>query len=388
MDIVKSSVEHGELKVNSTLATFEEEQEGAVRNVYFGGFDSAVVSAKSIAAATGTGVKEMMKQTTYAMKNMNTGTVMGTVTDVTADVATKTVAVNMGKTMLATAKSVAPKAAIGAGIGAAVMAGFEVVLHSYRYWNGDIETFQEYKYHLGKGLSASLGMAAGNWTGTMAGAAVGSLLGPIGTFIGGIIGGIIGGALGSYAGRKLHGKWVSDEAVFQAQKGREEFIRDALRLFGWINTDVIKDESKFNENAIRKKYRELAKQYHPDKNGGTLQSHADFHTLNASLGCLLSLLNKKDKKSTAQQLKQVRALTHKKKLDKIKQALKKQKLLYIVDICIAFDSDMTLKALLELKKADILELIDLMNEDEGCTDRINVVKKTKFAKIVAKDEYV
>eukprot|EP01083_Nonionella_stella_P304653 1059576_1 len=74
------------------------------------------------------------------------------------------------------------------------MAGYEVVLHSYRFWNGDIETWKEYNYCLASGLSASLGMGIGNWGGTVIGASIGSLGGPIGALIGSIIGGILGGA--------------------------------------------------------------------------------------------------------------------------------------------------------------------------------------------------
>eukprot|EP01084_Bolivina_argentea_P306347 529376_1 len=111
-----------------------------------------------------------------AVNDASTGTsaIMGTVADSTL--------------------SIGAQALGAAGIGSGVMLGFEVVLHSYRFWNGDIETWKEYNYCLASGLSASLGMGIGNWGGTVIGASIGSLGGPIGALIGGIIGGILGGA--------------------------------------------------------------------------------------------------------------------------------------------------------------------------------------------------
>eukprot|EP01083_Nonionella_stella_P078737 215630_1 len=46
--------------------------------------------------------------------------------------------------------------------------------------------------------------------------------------------------------------------------------------------------------------------------------------------------------------------------------------------------DMTLNTLLEYTKEDILELINEINEDDSNQHRIPVIKKNKFAKIMAK----
>ena len=63
--------------------------------------------------------------------------------------------------------------------------------------------------------------------------------------------------------------------------------------------------------------------------------------------------------------------------------LKKKKVWYIVDICTQYDEDVTLEALLEYRKTDILELIDEINNDDSNDHSISVVKKNKFAKIVS-----
>eukprot|EP01084_Bolivina_argentea_P004511 8586_1 len=71
-------------------------------------------------------------------------------------------------------------------------------------------------------------------------------------------------------------------------------------------------------------------------------------------------------------------------LDEVRNELRSAKVLYIVDICKEMDDDVTLNTLLELQKEDILELINEINRNESNQHRIPVLKKNKFAKIIAK----
>ena len=69
-------------------------------------------------------------------------------------------------------------------------------------------------------------------------------------------------------------------------------------------------------------------------------------------------------------------------LDELRQELKSKGVYFIVDICRQVDEDLTLKALLEYRKKDILEAIDDINDDESNQHRIPSIKKNKFAKII------
>eukprot|EP01083_Nonionella_stella_P182678 657927_1 len=69
-------------------------------------------------------------------------------------------------------------------------------------------------------------------------------------------------------------------------------------------------------------------------------------------------------------------------LDELRNELRSAKVFYIVDICKEMGDDVTLNTLVELRKDDILELIDEINKDESNQYHIPVVKKNKFAKII------
>ena len=186
------------------------------------------------------------------------------------------------------------------------MATVEVIYHTIRYCRGEIESKKEYGYHISKGIAAAVGMGLGNWGGGSLGTVVGGVLGgPLGAFILGIIGGVVGGIIGTETGRKTFDALFEDKFGIEVEQAQQAtLIKDALLLFGYANVDVIDNEEIFNKKKLEKKYRELAKMYHPDTKTG---SHALFHTLNASLGCLLSLLQEdgKVKKSAVKNVKEI-----------------------------------------------------------------------------------
>eukprot|EP01083_Nonionella_stella_P287536 978778_1 len=62
--------------------------------------------------------------------------------------------------------------------------------------------------------------------------------------------------------------------------------------------------------------------------------------------------------------------------------LRSKQLLYIVDIITEFDDDLSLESLLECRTADIMGLIDEINNDETNQHNITYSKKIKFAKII------
>ena len=167
-----------------------------------------------------------------------------------------------------------------------------------RYINGDIETFSEYGYHLAKGWTAAGCLYGGNVIGGAIGAAVGSLGGPLGAFIGKIIGGMIGGWITTKLGRSAFDKLFDND---EKQIKRATLIKEALLLFGYASVDDLQNEYIFNERELKKRYKKLAKQYHPDKGG----SADTFHTVTASFGCLVSLVRKKDKSGAIKKVKEI-----------------------------------------------------------------------------------
>jgi len=196
-------------------------------------------------------------------------------------------------------------AAEGAALAAVGMASVEVMYHTVRYFKGEIETGKEFAFHVAKSVTASVGMGLGNWGGGTAGAFVGSFLGPFGTLIGGLVGGIAGGLIGAKMSKSAFDKLFGD--LFggdKEQAKRSALIKDALLMFDYP-LSALENEQIFNKCELAKRYRRKAKKYHPDRNGNSAQSHSDFHTLNAAYGCLLALVQKKNKKEVIKQVKEI-----------------------------------------------------------------------------------
>ncbi len=74
-------------------------------------------------------------------------------------------------------------------------------------------------------------------------------------------------------------------------------------------------------------------------------------------------------------------------LNELRDRLRKKNVLFILDICKDSDDDANLTFLVQLRKCDILELIDEINKDleqSNKVSKISVVKKNKFAEIISK----
>ena len=128
------------------------------------------------------------------------------------------------------------------------MLGFEIVLHSYRFWKGDITSWKEYGYHLARGVAASAGMGIGNWVGCTTGMVIGTVLGgPVGAIVGAIVGGIVGGIIGAACARKAFEQAWSDDFIYDEQKQRSELITKALALFDILDPN---DKDKFNKKRL------------------------------------------------------------------------------------------------------------------------------------------
>eukprot|EP01084_Bolivina_argentea_P170546 295523_1 len=365
VDIVQKQISGGLSVLKKTMNTHNEQQYSMVRQGYqaglFGGALSYMVSDimslndKIIKLGTLKGATDIGKQ----------GLLMGTVTDAALE-ATKL-------------------AADGAVIGAVIMAGFEVALQTAKFINGDITTLKEYVYHVTKGLSASIGMGVGNWMGTTVGITIGTIMGgPIGGIIGGIVCGLFGGIAGVKTGRWVFDQVWSDDFIRNKQNGREQMIRDSLKLFGILDIKDIENREIFNQRELKKTYRSLAKRYHPDKNGGTPESHAKFHEINAALGVLLSILQRKNKKKLIKKLTEIRAIKWKNDVQRLGQILKEEKLLYIVDICTKWNKNITIEFLSKMRYEDILEMLKDLNEDEKYKYTVKVVERNRFVNAIQK----
>eukprot|EP01084_Bolivina_argentea_P024794 46157_1 len=305
-EIIGANMKKGGAVVKGTFGALEEQQYGQIRQYY-----SAALSGVAGVALSGvSGASNLLS----AFNSASTGTsgIMATVTD-------------CGLTAAAHALG-------AAGIGSGVMFGFELVYHSYRFWKGEIATWKEYGYHIAKGLAASGGMFLGNWSGVVIGATIGALGGPIGAIIGGVVGGIIGGIIGAKCAKSAFEKIWSDDFIHDEQKQRAETIKKALALFGTLDIHDINDKTKFNEARLKKKFRELARIYHPDKNGGSPESHAQFAEISAALGVLLALLEKKNKPKIIKKFEAVKAIAYKNDVKKLRQLLATERLRFVANI--------------------------------------------------------
>eukprot|EP01084_Bolivina_argentea_P170547 295524_1 len=272
-----------------------------------------------------------------------------------------------------------------AGVGAVLIAAQETIIHTRRFMNGDIATYKEYGYHMAKGLAGTIGYALANATAVSYGVTYGTLIGgPIGGIIGGIVCGLFGGIAGVKTGRWVFDQVWSDDFIRNKQNGREQMIRDSLKLFGILDIKDIENREIFNQRELKKTYRSLAKRYHPDKNGGTPESHAKFHEINAALGVLLSILQRKNKKKLIKKLTEIRAIKWKNDVQRLGQILKEEKLLYIVDICTKWNKNITIEFLSKMRYEDILEMLKDLNEDEKYKYTVKVVERNRFVNAIQK----
>eukprot|EP01083_Nonionella_stella_P276894 941297_1 len=81
-------------------------------------------------------------------------------------------------------------------------ATIDIAVHSYRFWNGDIEDWHEFGWYCARSVTCASASGLAGWGGAAGGAAIGTVICPgVGTVCGAIIGGllssIIGGTLSS-----------------------------------------------------------------------------------------------------------------------------------------------------------------------------------------------
>jgi len=168
-----------------------------------------------------------------------------------------------------------------------VAAALDIVVHSCRFWiSGDIEDWREFGWYCSRSItSASISGLAG-WGGSSAGLAIGSAICPVGgTIAGAIIGGLIGSILaGTFCTKTFEKVWENP-----SQKKRKKLVLEAVNWFHFSFEDL-QDPAVFNEKAINKEYRALAKRYHPDRPTGDLKK---WNITQMHLGLLLALCDKK-----------------------------------------------------------------------------------------------
>eukprot|EP01083_Nonionella_stella_P221616 791598_1 len=260
--------------------------------------------------------------------------------------------------------------------GGVYIAGLETIIQTRRFMKGEIKTWKEYGYHMAKGWTAAGGCSLCGMAGAYVGAAIGLIGGPIGGIIGAVIGGIAGGVIGAKLSRSAFESCFPDDKFENEQIGRREMIMDSLKLFGFSNIKDIKNPEIFNTVELKKIYRTLARRYHPDRNAGSDESKQKFQEVNAALGVLLCLLEKKDKGYVIETMTEIKAIKWKREIEELRQLLVESKLMYIVYICNERDKRATLEKISKYRKQDILELIQEMNE-------VSVIDRDEFADIIA-----
>jgi len=171
-------------------------------------------------------------------------------------------------------------------------ASIDIIIHSYRFWTGDIESWQEFGWYCTRSVTSAAASGLSGWGGANIGIAVGTAICPgAGTIVGGIIGSLLGSILGGTIASKGFDKiWPNPN-----QKKRERIVREAVSWFHFSYDKIFDrstggfNENEFNKDIVMKKYRRLAKMYHPDRKDGDLQK---WNELQVHLGILLALCEK------------------------------------------------------------------------------------------------
>eukprot|EP01084_Bolivina_argentea_P124290 220242_1 len=130
-----------------------------------------------------------------------------------------------------------------------------------KWYSGDIDSFGFIKI-MGEKIIESGLEKFGSWAGATIG---GSAAGALGIHIGGIPATLIGIALGWLLGKMLGGtvKWMYNALVPPVETHEQKIMREALEFLGYEPKDVYRP-SKFNEKELKKRFRQLALQKHPD----------------------------------------------------------------------------------------------------------------------------
>eukprot|EP01083_Nonionella_stella_P038954 105939_1 len=182
------------------------------------------------------------------------------------------------------------------GIGMAIGTGLQLAVHSYRVVNHQI-SFKEWCRLSGKTLvrnAASLvGTAAGGKLGAIAGCHIGVTTATISAGFGKIFGGSVGIVSGMICGYVLGktAEWVYEKYLPpNEQQARKQLVQEALIYFHFQQNDI-KNKNKFNKTVVGKRFKQIALDVHPDRNGG---NRTEWNRLSIYYGVLKALLEQSD----------------------------------------------------------------------------------------------
>eukprot|EP01084_Bolivina_argentea_P170548 295527_1 len=259
----------------------------------------------------------------------------------------------------------------------------ETLTHTSRFMSGEIKTWKEYGYHMAKGYTTAIGTGIGAAAGSIAGARIGTLIGgPISTIIGGIIGGMSASVLATKLTKNAFEALFPGDFIIKEQTGREQMIRDSLKLFGFKDIKDIENPEIFNIEELKKQYRILAKRYHPDRNAGSTESQAHFQEIVAAYGVLCHLLEKNDKKEVVRKLTEIRAIKWKKDIQQLGKILKQKKLMYIVNICYEWNDKLTMEFISKMAKEELLQTLRNIDSDNKFKYNIQPIERSEFVNVI------
>mmetsp|Transcript_23369 Transcript_23369/g.28641 ORF Transcript_23369/g.28641 Transcript_23369/m.28641 type:complete len:427 (-) Transcript_23369:61-1341(-) len=192
------------------------------------------------------------------------------------NVATTSASTVMG-TQLATVSGMVGAASVGAGIASAATFAVKLGWDLYQYSKGNISG-KELKRRTVKSFVLNASVCSCG----IGGAAIGTMIVPgVGTVVGGIIGSIIGAGLAIFANKKIDKKSGQNYSQFNntdfdLPDNPQQILKEAALMFGF-KEKYLKDKKVFNITAVKRRYKALAKEFHPDHHGNH-QLFLEFHT--------------------------------------------------------------------------------------------------------------
>eukprot|EP01084_Bolivina_argentea_P255251 429265_1 len=180
--------------------------------------------------------------------------------------------------------------------GMLISTAMELTVHSFRLINNEISCKEWFRL-TGKTISRNtvslIGTAIGGKLGAIAGCHIGVTTATISAGFGKAIGGSVGIVSGMICGYVLGktAEWIYEKYLPpNEQHAKKKLVQEALIYFHFQEKDI-KNKNVFNKRSLRKRFRQIALEAHPDRNIG---DRTEWDRLSIYYGVLKALLQQND----------------------------------------------------------------------------------------------